>query len=114
MEYVLFFSLLLLILYGIWFFRNILKSGRSKKIHREYQSILDQKLKPLGFEKKEALVGGREKIASYKRNALEVNLSYEISYDTNRITLTNARNRTSINLSDSKELKSNFLQTLEK
>ena len=113
MEYVLIVAALLLLLYGFWFFKNILKSGRARKMHREYQSLLDQKLKPLGFEKKETLVGGRERIAFYKRNALEFTLSYEISFDANSMIITNSRKSKSIDLTASDDTKNNVLQTLE-
>jgi len=51
MQYVLIISTILLILYAIWFFKNIVASNRAKRIHREYQSLLDQKLLALGFKK---------------------------------------------------------------
>ena len=114
MQYVLIISSILLILYGIWFFKNLISSGKAKRIHREYQIILDQKLLPLGFEKKQAIVGGREKVSMYKRNALEITLSYEISYDANRIFITNGKRSNTINLTTANETKNSFNQTLEK
>ncbi len=114
MEYVLVVAAFLLLFYGIWFFRNLLKSGRAKKIHRDYQSLLDQKLEPLGFEKKEELVGGRERIALYRRDSREISLNYEISYDHNSLFLTNGRNSTSIKISNSTDSKDNFIKTLER
>lgn len=114
MQYVLIVSSILLILYGIWFFRNIITSNRAKRINREYQIILDQKLLPLGFEKKQSIFGGREKITVYKRDALEIALSYEISYDANRISITNGKRNNTFNLTLVDETKNNFIQTLEK
>ena len=111
MQYVLVISVILLSLYGIWFFKTILAANRAKKIHREYQTLLDQKLVPLGFKKTQTVVGGREKIAHYKREVLEITLSYEISYDTNRIFITNGKINNTLNLPIVKE---NFIQTLEK
>jgi hypothetical protein len=111
MQYVLVISVILLSLYGIWFFKTILAAHRAKKIHREYQTLLDQKLVPLGFKKTQTVVGGREKIAHYKREVLEITLSYEISYDTNRIFITNGKINNTLNLPIVKE---NFIQTLEK
>jgi len=113
MQYVLYCSLTCLILYGIWFFRNIIRSGRAKRIHKEYQSLLDQKLLPLGFEKTQTLVGGREKVAAYKKNALEINLCYEVSFDVNRVDITNSKKSRSINISNTDETKNNLLQILE-
>ena len=98
MQYVLIISVILLSLYAIWFFKNIVTSNHAKRIHREYQSLLDQKLLPLGFKKTQAVVDGREKIAHYQRAALEVTLSYEISYDTNRIFITNGKASNTLNI----------------
>jgi hypothetical protein len=114
MQYVLIVSSILLLVYGIWFFKNIVTSNRAKRIHREYQTLLDQKLLPLGFKKTQTVVGGREKIAQYKREALEITLSYEISYDTNRILITNGKTSKTLNLSAANETKNNFIQTVEK
>ena len=111
MQFVLIVSSILLILYGIWFFKNIVASNKAKRINREHQIILDQKLLPLGFEKKQTVVGGREKITHYKRGVLEITLSYEISYDTNRIFITNGKTSNTLNLPIAKD---NFIQTLEK
>jgi hypothetical protein len=114
MQYVLIISTILLILYAIWFFKNIVASNRAKRIHRMYQTILDQKLLPLGFEKKQEVAGGREKIAFYKRSALKITLSYEISYNTNRIFITNGRKSNSVNIDNIAETKNNFIRILEK
>ncbi len=111
MQYVLIVSTLLLILYAIWFFKNIVASNRAKKIHRKYQALLDQKLLPLGFKKTQAVVGGREKIVHYQRDVLKVTLSYEISYDTNRIIITNRKVSNTLNAPIPKD---DFIQTLEK
>lgn len=111
MQYVLIISVILLSLYGIWFFKNILAANRAKKIHREYQALLDQKLVPLGFKKTQTVVGGREKITHYQRAELEITLSYEISYDTNRIYITNGKASNTLNIPLAKD---NFNQTLEK
>jgi hypothetical protein len=111
MQSVLIVSSVLLLIYGIWFLKNIITSGKAKRIHREYQALLDQKLLPLGFKKTQTVVGGREKIAHYKRDGIEVTLSYEISYDTNRIFITNGKINNTLNLPI---LKQNFIQTLEK
>ena len=111
MQSVLIISCILLLVYGIWFFKNIVASNRAKRIHREYQSILDQKLLHLGFKKTQAVIGGREKIAHYKRDVLEITLSYEISYDTNRISITNGKVSHTLNVPIAKD---NFIQTLEK
>jgi hypothetical protein len=113
MQYVLYCALTLLILYGIWFFRNIIRSGRAKKIHKEYQALLDRKLLPLGFEKRQTLVGGREKVAAYQKNALAFNLCYEVSFDVNRVDITNGKKSMSINISNTDEAKNNFPQILE-
>ncbi|MEP7136441.1 MAG: hypothetical protein ABI904_16045 [Chloroflexota bacterium] len=114
MQYVLIVSSILLLVYGIWFFKNIITSGRAKRIHREYQTLLDQKLLPLGFKKTQTVVGGREKIAHYTPETLEITLSYEISYDTNRVLITNGKISKTLNLSAAKETKSTFILTLEK
>ena len=111
MQYVLIISVILLGLYGIWFFKNILAANRAKKIHRKYQALLDQKLVPLGFKNTQTVVGGREKIAHYQRAALEVTLSYEISYDTNRIFITNGKASNTLNIPLAKD---NLNQILEK
>lgn len=113
MEYVLYCSLTVLIVYGIWFFRNSFKSGMARKIYIAFQTTLDQKLLPLGFEKKEILVGGREKVVSYKKNMLEITLNYEISFDFNRILFTNGKKSNVINLSDTAETKNNLIKTLD-
>jgi hypothetical protein len=114
MQSVLIISSILLFIYGIWFFKNIITSGKAKRIHREYQALLDKKLLPLGFKKTQAVVGRREKIAHYKRNILEITLSYEISYDANRILMTDGKQSTTLPLNDTIETKSNVIQTLEK
>lgn len=111
MQSVLIISVILLSVYGIWFFKNLLAANRAKKIHRDYQALLDQKLIPLGFKKSQTVVGGREKIAHYQRAALAVTLSYEISYDTNRIFLTNGKTSNTLNIPLAID---NFSQTLEK
>ena len=111
MQYVLIISVILLGLYGIWFFKNIRAANRAKQIHREYQARLDQKLVPLGFKKTQTVVGGREKFTHYQRTALEATLSYEISYDTNRIFITNGKAGNTLNIPLAKD---NFHQTLEK
>jgi predicted porin len=114
MQSVLIVSSVLLLIYGIWFLKNIITSGKAKRIHREYQALLDQKLLLLGFKKTETVVGGREKIAHYKRNILEVTLSYEISFDTNRILLANEQKSKTLNLTAGNETRSNIIQILEK
>jgi len=114
MQLVLIISSTLLIVYGIWFFKTAIASGKAKIIHREYQIILDSKLLPQNFEKAQTIVGGREKIISYKRDILEVALSYEISYDTNRVMLMDGKQSNTLNLNDTIETKNSFIQTLEK
>lgn len=60
MQSVLIISVILLSLYGIWFFKNIRTNNRARKIHRKYPVRLNQKLVPLGFKKTQSVVGERE------------------------------------------------------
>jgi hypothetical protein len=114
MQYFLIVSSILLLIYGIWFFKNTVSSIQAKRINHEYQTLLDQKLLPLGFKKTQTVVGGREKIAHYKRDGHEITLSYEISYDANRILIRGGKQSNTFQLNDTIETKNSFIQTLEK
>lgn len=115
MEIILIVSAVLLIVYGLWFFKNLIASGKAKRIHRGYQTVLDQKLLPLGFERQQTIVGGQEKITSYKqRGSLEINLCYEISYDANRILMMGGKQSKNLNLNDTIDTKNSCIQSLEK
>jgi hypothetical protein len=80
-EFILIFSSTLLVVYALWLFRTGKKANVAKQLYVEYQVFLNDKLTPLGFEKKEIIASGREKIISYKRDLLEVTLVFEIPFD---------------------------------
>ncbi len=113
MQYVLYCSLTALIVYGIWFFKNLAASQRAKQIHRQYQKLLDQKLLPLRFEKTQALVGGRERTVTYKRNPLQFTLRYETSFDANYMDATNDKQGTTLVLDRSASMQTTVIKTLE-
>lgn len=98
MEYALYCSLAALIAYGIWFFKNLVAAQRAKQVQHQYETSLDGKLLPLQFKKTRALIGGREHIINYKRNALQVTLRREVSFDTNYMDVTNGKQTTSFRL----------------
>lgn len=98
MDYVLYCSLIGLIAYGSWFFKNLAATHRAKQVQRQYETSLDGELLPLQFEKTRVLVGGREQIISYKRHALQFTLRREVSFDTNYMDITNGQQTTSLPL----------------
>jgi hypothetical protein len=135
-EFILIFSSTLLVVYALWLFRTGKKANVAKQLYVEYQVFLNDKLTPLGFEKKEIIASGREKIISYKRDLLEVTLVFEIPFDSVYIfwksgkkttlksvidKMTNLPDQTkvvykddfSMELSNSAETKINFIRQLD-
>lgn len=133
-----------LIVFGYLVYQYIVnrkKINEAEKINADYKNILDSKLIPLGFERSQRYEDVREKEISYKRNTLEITLNsalFNEIYATSgkKITLEERmppeiRKKTKfeneqdkyrlvdaldfkIELSESEEVKTQFLRTLEK